>query len=435
MLWTGVKGICTATALLLLGSSGALAQENSPYSNFGIGDMMPREFAWSKGMGGISAGLFDANILNFANPASYAYINKASLDVGLYANVLNISDGEETVNTGNGSLSHLAFGFPIWNQRMGISAGLIPFSRVQYNIRTEQIRDPAIGLEIQDFQGEGSLYQAYLGTGFKAGGFSVGVNAGYLFGSINNARFVSFGDTLVQGAYSTRALRNNRFSGLVLDGGVGYRFNLRNELKLDLGANTRFNTRISGRERIEYITLVLGGGLQQLKDSVVSVENGEADIRLPLEISVGFHLRQGYRQIDKPMWRLGADYYNGLWSGFEGFVANEPFTDSWKVKVGGEFTPVDRPENNSRPLDLRLGFQYGKGHLLFDGQAISEFGMTFGVGIPMSYQFGPQRNSKINLSMEIGRRVSPIFYTETFYRGSISFTLSDSFWFLKSKIN
>jgi hypothetical protein len=435
MFCRGIRAQCSILLLALLPLSGLRAQENSPYSNFGIGDLLPREFVWSKAMGGISAGLFDPAILNRANPASYAYLNRTNLDIGVYGNLLNIADAEETITTGNGSLSHLVFGFPVWKQRLGISAGLVPFSRVQYNIRQEQIRDPAIGLEILDFQGTGTLYEAYLGAGYRVKGFSAGFNAGYLFGTINNARFVTFADTLVEGAYSTRALRTNRFRGLVLDGGIGYRVDLPNDLKLDLGAHARLNTRINGQENIEYITVVLGGSNQQLKDSVVNVDAGQSDIRLPLEFSAGFSFRQGYRQIDDPLWRVGADILLARWSGFEGFVEDEPFTDSWKIKVGGEFTPADRPETNSRPLDYRLGFQYGKGNLIFDGEPVNEFGITFGFGIPVSYQYAPQRNSRINLSLEIGQRSHPAFYTETFYRASVSFTLSDSFWFLKSKVN
>ncbi len=435
MYWKGAKAFLATCALALNPVLVALGQENSPYSNFGLGDIAPREFAWSKAMGGISACLFDPSILNYANPASYAYINKANFDVGVYGNLLTISDQSETITTGNGSLSHLAFGFPLWKQRLGLSLGLVPYSRVQYNIRQEAVRDPDIGLEILDFQGTGTLYNAYLGLGYRKSNFSVGFNAGYLFGTINSARFVTFADTLVEGAYSTRALRSNSLSGIVLDGGIGYRVDLPNDLKLDFGATTRLNNRINGRERVEYITVVLGGSLQQLKDSVVGVDNGITKVKLPLEFSIGASLRQGYRQIDDPLWRLGVDFVTARWSGYEGLVPDEPFTDSWKIKAGGEFTPADNQETNARPLDYRLGFQYGKGNLIFDGKPLQEYSVSFGFGIPVSIQYGPQRNSKINLSMEIGKRSSEAAYTENFYKGSISFTLNDSFWFIKSKVN
>ncbi len=59
------------------------AQVNSPYSNYGFGDLLPQQFSWSRGMGGISAGLIDGAILNIDNPASYAWINRAVLDLYL----------------------------------------------------------------------------------------------------------------------------------------------------------------------------------------------------------------------------------------------------------------------------------------------------------------------------------------------------------------
>ena len=36
----------------------AVAQENSPYSRYGLGDLAPNHNVFSRGMGGISAGLF-----------------------------------------------------------------------------------------------------------------------------------------------------------------------------------------------------------------------------------------------------------------------------------------------------------------------------------------------------------------------------------------
>lgn len=49
------------------------AQDNSPYSRFGIGDLTPSSHNLNRAMGGISAAYGDPVTINFNNPASYAY--------------------------------------------------------------------------------------------------------------------------------------------------------------------------------------------------------------------------------------------------------------------------------------------------------------------------------------------------------------------------
>ena len=48
------------------------AQDNSPYSRYGIGDLHPNSNILNRGMGGISAAYADPLSVNFVNPASYA---------------------------------------------------------------------------------------------------------------------------------------------------------------------------------------------------------------------------------------------------------------------------------------------------------------------------------------------------------------------------
>ena len=46
--------------------------ENSPYSRYGLGDVLPSQNIMSRGIGGVSAAYADVISVNFQNPASYA---------------------------------------------------------------------------------------------------------------------------------------------------------------------------------------------------------------------------------------------------------------------------------------------------------------------------------------------------------------------------
>ena len=50
----------------------AFSQDNSPYSRYGIGDLVPGTSINSRGMGGISAAYNEVLSINFNNPASFS---------------------------------------------------------------------------------------------------------------------------------------------------------------------------------------------------------------------------------------------------------------------------------------------------------------------------------------------------------------------------
>src|SRR5690349_5138405 len=61
----------------------SISQENSPYSRYGIGNLVPQGNLLNRSMGGISAGFADQNSINYVNPASYGHFSQ-SPDLALY---------------------------------------------------------------------------------------------------------------------------------------------------------------------------------------------------------------------------------------------------------------------------------------------------------------------------------------------------------------
>ena len=60
----------TILVLIISAFEPVLAQDNSPYSRYGIGDLVPSTNIANRSMGGISAGYTDYLSVNFNNPAS-----------------------------------------------------------------------------------------------------------------------------------------------------------------------------------------------------------------------------------------------------------------------------------------------------------------------------------------------------------------------------
>ncbi|MBK8953814.1 MAG: hypothetical protein IPM85_17875 [Chitinophagaceae bacterium] len=201
----------TLLILILAAYTPVTAQDNSPYSRFGIGDLVSPTHISSRGMGGISAGYSDFLSINFNNPASYSSfqswkeskskklaMGRAILDVGINydSRTLREPGNTEKFPASNLLFSYVQIGVPL-KTNWGLSFGLRPVSRISYKINTwERLRNPippynSIDSAVTQYEGKGGSYLASAVTGFsiynkeKLGmeeKLSLGVNAGYFFG-------------------------------------------------------------------------------------------------------------------------------------------------------------------------------------------------------------------------------------------------------------
>ena len=207
----GVQG--TFLIFILTAFSPVFGQDNSPYSRYGIGDLVPPTNILTRAMGGISAGYSDYLSINFNNPASYASFQgvkelktkklssgRAILDIGMNFESRKLTEpaSEKTFSASNALFSYVQVGIPI-KPNWGLSFGIRPISRISYKMHnTQRLFDPNTGLPIDSaltrFEGDGGTYLASLGTGFSIfrrekhkmeEKLSVGVNGGYLFGERN----------------------------------------------------------------------------------------------------------------------------------------------------------------------------------------------------------------------------------------------------------
>jgi hypothetical protein len=190
-------------ALVLLGGTSLVAQNiNSPYSRYGIGDLTPNQNMLTRGMGGSSTAYADYQSVNYANPASYGHLQSVTYDVGAEINNVAIRSLNPVRKFSNASpnISYINLGLPLkkgggW----AMVIGLRPISRINYKLlRNERIKMSAGSDSVSTvFEGIGGSQQVYMGTGFKWGNLTGGINAGLMFGSKDySTRRVFLNDTL-----------------------------------------------------------------------------------------------------------------------------------------------------------------------------------------------------------------------------------------------
>ena len=165
----------------IFGSLKAQNTTNSPYSQFGLGDIKPMLVPQQISMGGIAVGLRKTggySMINVANPAAYSAINLSTMDMGASLDMRTLSKAGASEKLTNGTLGHFLVGIPV-NKRSALTFGLMPFSDLGYQYRMHTLVDTFKVDHL--YSGEGGLSKAHLGYGYQFGKkLSLGFNLAYI---------------------------------------------------------------------------------------------------------------------------------------------------------------------------------------------------------------------------------------------------------------
>ena len=130
-------------------------------------------------------------------------------------------------------------------------------------------------------------------------------------------------------------------------------------------------------------------------------------------------------------WFIGAEYTDQKTSNFTNRtfdISNVEFKDASKYRIGGFYIPnYNSLGNYWQRVVYRGGFRFEETGINVNGQDINEFGISFGVGLPVGRLF-----SNVNIGFEIGTRGTKDFglVKENFFNTFLSLSLNDR-WFEK----
>ena len=461
-----------AIGLQLIANDFLIAQDNSPYSRYGLGDLQPSSHIYNRGMGGISAafseppstGLSDPrngrsySNINFTNPASYSRFfavkelntkklqyGRMLLDVGvnLTSHRLRETDNPETFTSANAYFSYMQVGVPL-KKNWGMVLGIRPISTIGYRIdKNERLYDPNTGLMIDSaktqFRGDGGTFLLNTGTGFAIKNFSLGINLGYLFGKKNyDTRRILINDTVSYSA-SNHQSRSN-FGGVFFNGGMQYRIDLSpNKLRyLQLGAYGSMERTF--KTHTDYIRetwiLVPSDASEVRLDSVYQENDVKGEMVYPATFGAGFIFEQ-LPDVKKSGWLIGVDFSTTNWDNYSYNGQKDAVKTSKQVRVGTQMRPRLKDTYKSL-LAYRAGAFFGDDYINVNNQNLPVWGISGGLSLPIANLKDASRRfrnqySVINISAEYikrGNNENPIH--ESMFRLSFGFTLSD-LWFVKHK--
>jgi hypothetical protein len=465
--------ILIACSLQLAAGNILFAQDNSPYSRYGLGDLQPNTNIFNRGMGGISAGYSEQPIdglndrrlgkyystVNFLNPASYSRFytikeprsNKLSygkilLDVGtnLENRTLKENNNPQSFSSPNAFFSYLQLGMPL-KKDWGLVFGLRPVSSINYKIqKRELLIDPQTQLPIDSartlFTGDGGAYMFNTGTGFAIKNFSVGINTGYLFGKKDySTRRDLYIDT-VPGYYTgSNHQTKSSFGGLFLNAGMQYRIDLNKEKTKYFQAGVFGNMKNELNSRNDIIRETYASSLDGGSVRIDSVSE-QLDIKNKVEYPSGFGGGFVVEQLpdDKHTgWLFGIDFIRNGWNNYRFNGQADQVRNNWQLRIGGQIRPALKDVKYRQLLSYRAGLFFGDDYIYLN-QKLPVLGITAGLTLPVANLKDASRRfrtqySVVNISAEYikrGNKDNPLF--ENQFRLSAGFTLSD-LWFTKRK--
>ena len=163
------------------------------------------------------------------------------------------------------------------------------------------------------------------------------------------------------------------------------------------------------------------------QDTLYYTEEEKGVIEFPLSYGVGISF------VKNNSLEINADYFHQAWGNAKFFGEKSAFlTDLNKFAIGGEWVPDKFSiRSYTNRIAYRFGLKYEQTYLMFNNHQINDFGISFGVGLPIY-----RSRSTINVAAEIGRRGTQKYnlVIENYARLNLSVNLYD-LWFIKRKFD
>jgi hypothetical protein len=408
-----LKKIIIGVFLLITTLTMAQRGTSSPYSFYGIGSLNFKGTVENRSMGGLSV-FSDSIHLSIQNPAGLADLELINYATGAsYKTTTQKTETQEQVQS-TASFDYFAIGIPM-GKLVG-SFGIIPYTSVGYDI--QNISDDVT----TSYTGEGGLNKAFLTFSYRVTpNLSIGLDTNYNFGNIKNEAF-SLRDELELGS---RERNRSDLSGLSFNIGARYKKKISRYLEFRSSITYTPETDFkSQNERQRATVFVLPSGSQIVREEIeVAVE--DTDFTFPSQLTIG-------AGIGKPKsWFVGLEYVNQKTSNFTNRtfdLANVNFEDASKYRIGGFYIPnYNSLTSYYKRIVYRAGIRFEQTGINLNGQDINEFGISFGVGLPVGRLF-----SNVNVGFEFGRRGTTDFglIQENFFNLFLSLSFNDK-WFDK----
>lgn len=408
---------CSIVALITLlvavpcrSQSGAYGSY-TPYSIFGVGDLMSNSSAYNASMGGVGIASRNNRFLNYLNPAAITARDSLAfmVDFSLYQGNKIFRQGDIKSASNIMNINNCAISFPIW-KKSAMVVGIRPYSSMGYGyqrIYEDQDLIGTVGNISYSAVGQGSMYEVFVGAGATFWNrLSVGVEGIYYFGNFVRNNNVTFADASYNGSKKGYELQLNASTAKF---GLQYEQKLPGSSSIVAGATCKLGADLKGFvEAFEFSSGSISSDTLYYK--MDTLRNTPGKVRLASELGIGI----AYCHADR--WRVELDYTLSDWtssnmdtvpgfagnatpmSGFSSFTT----TKSQSFRAGFEIVPN---RNDIRyyykKIAYRAGTYYKTEYYKLDNNTVASFGITLGATLPVF-----RWHNGVTVGIDMGQRGS-----------------------------
>ena len=391
----------------------------SPYSIFGPGTLINRQSVVQAGFGGSGVALADPYHLNFLNPAASAFGLDPVFEVSGMGSFSTFKTTDEHFDNNRFMFNNIGMNLPIKRNVWGLNLGLSATTNVGYNVVVNEDGGEDIGAYQTEYSGNGGLNQFYVGSSYKVfnrvdsasnvTALALGVNYNFDFGVMEGLRRFHFIDDL--NSMGVEAREKLVVRGNNLEGGIQFQTNLikRTEnnprfLKLLAGFSTALGVDMGVKRDVHIFTIkYVNPDVISSADTLMRADGVDGTMTMPARYRVGFAL--DYFSIQRRRVRFSMDYSAEKWSDYAVSSSDRgtgsTFRDSESIAAGVEYTPEVGSKEFFKAMRYRVGFNREASNLEFDGERLTDVGMSFGLSLPINLKRA-LTHSTLNLAGRYG---------------------------------
>lgn len=389
------------------------AQETgiSPYSRIGLGDINYAHSPAYSSLGGASVSLSDFNMVNLSNPASLSSLSPHMpvFELSGSSQFLELSSANSSANLASTNFTRMSIGIPV-NKKLGLALGVKPFTTSGYNITTTN-QELNVGDVTYKYEGKGGVNNLFLSGGYSliktdSLSLSLGASANFLFGNINKTRRVEFPDD--ETALSSLLAQKTTYSGVDFQLGLLFKQRISSKLTYSLGASYSIGTKLNANREDFFGTYTNFSSTQVVQDTLQYFSDNKGSVLIPSSLSVGGSINFN-KNLD-----VAVQYNRQDWKNYEEIFDQQSTSDtlasSSSFAVGLRYRPTDvfSTAKFYERIEYRIGFRTGNTPLQFNNTQLSQFGTSFGLGIPLRKSATSKNEfrslSMFNIGVETGRR-------------------------------
>ncbi|MCB9197783.1 MAG: hypothetical protein H6600_04940 [Flavobacteriales bacterium] len=379
---------------------------SSPYTRFGLGEQVPMVSTPFIGLGGANVAVSDFKYINFSNPATYSNTKRYSpvFDAGVMGKSSFLRSTNGSFNKTTVALRDFSLLLPI-SPKTGFAFGLMPYSTTGYDINDY---DPNEGDTITyTYSGMGSVNRLFFGLGQQiwtrgdSVKLSLGVNASFLFGTLQRDRLVEFDEATFVNTHLKNKLLIRGFS---IDYGLHYFEKISEKLNYQIGLTVNLGNKVTAYQDFFAYTYTLNSIEEEIiSDTTKYYEDNKGYVQLPKSFTIGGAVTMNKRVTLSAQFEI-ADHYK-YYEYFDSteFYYNE-LAQMKKVSFGIRIMPESGLDlKNVSALKLisyQIGANYGYAPYQSNDIHLKQYGIAFGISLPL---LSSGASSTLNLGFELGK--------------------------------